>query len=153
MTDTLYRSGIGLMIRNDDKRIFMGERLDNPGHFQMPQGGIDSGEDLKSAVFRELYEETGIRNAVIIAEMEEWLHYDFPEDWRKRLFNGQYKGQRQKWFLLDFTGDDNEIDLTAHAEQEFSSYQWTPAATIPALAIDFKKHTYERVLSDFLHYF
>lgn len=153
MTDPLYRSGIGLMIRNRDKLVFMGERLDNPGHFQMPQGGIDDGENLQSAVFRELYEETGIRNAVIIAEMAVWLHYDFPDDWRQRLFDGRYKGQRQKWFLLDFTGEDSEIDLNAHEEQEFRSYQWTPAQTVPALAIDFKQDTYKRVLADFLPHF
>lgn len=153
MNDPLYRDGIGLMIRNCDKRIFMGERLDNPGHFQMPQGGIDRGEDPESAVFRELYEETGIRNAVIIAEMGEWLHYDFPEDWRQRLFDGRYKGQRQKWFLLDFAGEDCEIDLNAHQEQEFRSYQWTPAETVPVLAVDFKKNTYERVLAEFLRHF
>lgn len=153
MNDPLYRSGIGLMIRNRDHRIFMGERMDNPGHFQMPQGGIDEGEEPETTVFRELYEETGIRNADIIAQMDEWLYYDFPEDWRKRLFNGRYKGQRQKWFLLDFTGEDSEIDLQAHEEQEFSSYQWSLVETVPALAIDFKKDTYERVLADFRCHF
>ena len=153
MSDPLYRSGIGLMIRNRDNMIFMGERLDNPGHFQMPQGGIDEGEEPETTVFRELYEETGIRNAGIIAQMDEWLYYDFPEDWRKRLFNGRYKGQRQKWFLLDFAGEDSEIDLKAHEVQEFSSYQWALAETVPALAIGFKKETYEKVLADFLCHF
>jgi len=153
MSDPLYRSGIGLMIRNSDNLIFMGERLDNPGHFQMPQGGIDEGEEPETTVHRELYEETGIRKASIIAEIDDWLYYDFPEDWRKRLFNGRYKGQRQKWFLLDFSGDDSDINLAAHEIQEFSSYQWVEAEAVPALAVGFKKETYEKVLADFLCHF
>ncbi|TVQ84477.1 MAG: RNA pyrophosphohydrolase [Micavibrio sp.] len=150
--DAHYRSGVGLMIRNSTGLIFMGERADNPGHFQMPQGGIDAGENPEDAVFRELYEETGMTAAVIRAEAPEWLYYDFPDAWRARLFDGRYRGQRQKWFLLDFSGNDAEIDLNADETVEFSSYKWVRSDDIVPMAVDFKKTTYRRVLLFFEGY-
>lgn len=152
MTTENYRAGVGLMILNQDNLVFMGERINSSGEFQMPQGGIDEGEDLEKAVFRELYEETGIQNAEICAEIDDWMYYDFPETWRKRLFQGRYKGQRQKWFLLRFLGEEDEIDLMADDIQEFVSYQWAEPQTIPDMAIDFKRKTYLQVLDGFSSY-
>ena len=150
--DHLYRPGVGLMVLNRDGYVFMGERMRSNGEFQMPQGGIDEGEDIEKAVFRELYEETGMKNANILTTLDTWLYYDFPDSWRKRLFQGRYKGQRQKWFLLEFLGEESEINLQADEIQEFSDYKWVLIGDVPDMAIAFKRDMYYHVCKMFQSY-
>ncbi|WP_239805465.1 RNA pyrophosphohydrolase [Croceicoccus hydrothermalis] len=149
----LYRPCAGLMIVNENGRVFVGKRLDTKegDWWQMPQGGVDPGEDVHDAAFREMYEETGIPSdkARIEAESEEELFYDLPDELKGKLWGGKYIGQRQRWFLVRFTGTDADIDLNAHSEAEFAEYRWVDADTLPAMIIPFKRPVYEAVLSQF----
>jgi putative (di)nucleoside polyphosphate hydrolase len=115
----------------------------------MPQGGIDPKEDPRQAALRELAEETGTADAEILAETPDWLSYDLPEDLRRRVWRGRYKGQRQKWFLMRFLGHDSDIDLEAHAHPEFSAWRWAPAADVPSLIVPFKRDLYRAVVDAF----
>ena len=154
MTD-LYRSNIGIMLVNNDNKIFVGKRIDMPSDaWQMPQGGIDEGEEPEKAVFREMFEETGIAKdkVSLIAVTSDWLFYDFPIDLKPKLFGGNYKGQKQKWFLLHFTGKNSDINLNATDNAEFSDYKWVNPIELPSLAISFKKEVYEKLLKEFGEY-
>ena len=127
----------------------MAERLDSPGAWQMPQGGIDEGEDIELAVFREMEEEIGTRNARILAVMDEWIYYDIPERTAAKLWDGKYKGQRQKWVALEFLGHDHDIDLEAFEHPEFSRWKWIPVPELLDHAVHFKRKVYERVIDEF----
>jgi putative (di)nucleoside polyphosphate hydrolase len=150
--DEAYRSGVGMVIFNADGRIFLAERIGSAESWQMPQGGIDEGEDLEVAVFREMEEEIGTRNAEIIGMVEEWLCYDFPAHTAQKLFGGKYRGQRQKWIALRFLGQDSEIDLEAHDHPEFSRWKWVPLSELMKYAVPFKRVVYERVMLEFSQY-
>jgi putative (di)nucleoside polyphosphate hydrolase len=147
ISDLPYRPCVGIMLFNADGEVFVGNRLDQTVEsWQMPQGGIDKGETPKEAVLRELKEEIGTRKAEIIAEMDDWVTYDLPEHLVGIAFHGKYKGQRQKWFALRFTGKESDIDLTAH-DPEFSSYRWVSLEELPDLIVPFKRETYRSVIS------
>lgn len=159
--DLPYRPCVGAMVLNAQGRAFIGRRIGGPEHvdavhvWQMPQGGIDHGEEPYPAVLRELYEETSIRSVEKIGEIEEWLIYDIPRAIAGLAWNGKYRGQTQKWFALRFTGQDSEIDLLhpgggAH-KPEFVEWRWERVENLPGLIIPFKRDVYERVIREFAH--
>lgn len=137
------------MLANSEGRIFVAQRIDNPGPaWQMPQGGIDEGEDIEVAALRELEEEIGTARAEIVARSVDWMTYELPDELRRTLWKGRYRGQAQKWFLLRFTGTDADIDI-ATEHPEFSSWRWADPEELPELAVPFKRDIYERVLAEF----
>jgi putative (di)nucleoside polyphosphate hydrolase len=150
-SDLPYRPCVGIMLLNRAGEVFVGKRLDQTVEgWQMPQGGIDAGETPRQAVLRELLEEVGTGKAEIIAEMEDWVTYDLPPHLVGVAFHGKYRGQRQKWFALRFTGSEGDINLTAH-EPEFSSYRWVGMDALPGLIVPFKRDTYKAVIAAFRH--
>jgi putative (di)nucleoside polyphosphate hydrolase len=146
MTTGLYRPCVGITLINDAKEIFIGERIDQPGAWQMPQGGMEDGEDLETAFFRELAEETGTRNAEILDIYPEKLRYDFPMGKKVRLYNGAYEGQEQTWILAKFLGDDSEINIATHSQIEFRAWRWCTPLELLDMIVPFKRVTYEKVL-------
>ena len=146
-TDLPYRPCVGIMLFNQDGKVFVGKRIDQTVEgWQMPQGGIDKGETPVEAVLRELQEEVGTDKADVLGEMEDWITYDLPAHLVGVAFHGKYKGQRQKWFALRFTGTDADIDLTAH-DPEFSDFQWVTLDALPGLIVPFKRETYKAVIA------
>jgi len=153
-----YRPCVGLVVFNRDGLAFIGRRIDGPEHvdlthaWQMPQGGIDAGEEPWPAALRELHEETNIRSVERLGEIAEWLNYDIPTDLIGQAWNGRYRGQTQKWFAVRFNGAESEIDIAhpsgAH-QAEFSAWRWEPLQNIPELVVPFKRLVYERVVAEF----
>ncbi|MEO0486814.1 MAG: RNA pyrophosphohydrolase [Pseudomonadota bacterium] len=149
-----YRKNVGIMLLNQQGRVFVGARRDrpNPGNpaWQMPQGGVDMGEDPKAAALRELEEETGVTaNLVeILAETEGWMAYDLPHDLVPKLWGGKWRGQEQKYYLMRFLGDDSQIDITAH-DHEFSAWRWSPVEDLVPNIVPFKRDIYARVVEAF----
>jgi putative (di)nucleoside polyphosphate hydrolase len=156
--DLPYRPCVGVVAFNRDGLVFIGRRIDGPEHidqthaWQMPQGGIDEGEEPWQAATRELLEETNIRSVERIGEIAEWLTYDIPHEIVGQAWKGKYRGQRQKWFAVRFTGPEGEIDVAhpggAHAP-EFSSWRWERLRNVPELVIPFKRAVYDRVAAEF----
>ncbi len=137
------------MLINDEGRVFAGKRIDQTVEgWQMPQGGIDDGESPRQAAVRELKEETGTDKAEIIGELPDWLTYDLPEHLVGIAFKGRFRGQKQKWFLMRFTGHDTDIDLYLH-EPEFSEFKWFDLDEITKVIVPFKRATYEAVVEGF----
>ena len=146
-----YRPGAGVMLLNRHKMVFVAQRLDSTLEaWQMPQGGLDQGEDPEQGAIRELEEETGItRDKVeVVARCPEPLTYDLPEDLVGKMWKGKWRGQRQHWFLLRFTGTDEDVNI-ATAEPEFRAWKWADPAELPAMIVPFKKKLYEQVLQAF----
>ena len=146
-----YRSNVGIMLINDDGHVFVGQRLDNNQNaWQMPQGGIDGDEDPQSAAYRELLEETGIEqeNVKFLATSSKWLLYDLPEDLIPKLWDGKYRGQKQKWFLFKFLGTNRDINISTE-HPEFSNWKWMPKENLLEEIVPFKKSVYESVLREF----
>ncbi len=144
-----YRPGVGIMLLNRDNQVFVGQRIDQRAEaWQMPQGGIDEGEDPRQAALRELEEEIGTRNVEIIAECPDWIPYDLPQDIADLVWRGRFRGQTQKWFLMHFLGDDNDIDI-ATAEPEFDRWRWSPLGELVRNIVPFKRETYRRLMVAF----
>jgi putative (di)nucleoside polyphosphate hydrolase len=146
-----YRPCAGIMLVNRDGKVFVGSRVDMPSDaWQMPQGGIDDGEAPEQAALRELYEETGVTAelARIVAQSADWIPYDLPADMIPRLWGGKYRGQTQMWFLIEFLGGDEDIDLDVH-HREFGDWQWAEPEQLPDLIVRFKSDLYRRILAEF----
>lgn len=143
-----YRKGVGMMVFNDDKKIFVGKRIDNQKAWQMPQGGVDENEDCFSAARRELYEETGIQSIRVIEKSKEKYTYDLPEYLLGKIWNGKYKGQTQRWFLIKFLGPDSEINLNQKCP-EFNEWKWVDIDELPKIIVSFKKELYLSLIKEF----
>ena len=146
-----YRSNVGIMMVNEKGYVFVGQRLDNNQNaWQMPQGGIDAGEDPETAAYRELLEETGVKKQDVrfVASSSQWLSYDLPEDLIPILWNGKFRGQKQKWFLFKFLGEDGDINI-ATEHREFSKWKWISKENLLKEIVPFKKSVYENVLKEF----
>ena len=151
MADLPYRPGVGVVLLNGQNLVFVGQRIDNTAEaWQMPQGGIDEGEDPRDTALRELEEETGIvRDLVsVIAETPDWLTYDLPEDLIGKLWKGRYRGQRQKWFLARFLGQDHDVNL-ATSHPEFRAWKWASADELPHMIVPFKQQLYAGIVEGF----
>ncbi len=153
---TAYRKGVGAVLFNAEGLVWVGRRISDSRqeieHFwQFPQGGIDKGETPEQAVVRELSEETGIKQAEIIACTEDWLRYDLPESLIGVAWGGGYRGQAQKWFALRFLGSDDDIDLNSHGKPEFDAWRWLPLSEAVELIVPFKHHLYAKIFDEFKH--
>jgi putative (di)nucleoside polyphosphate hydrolase len=158
-----YRPCVGLTLINRDGLVFIGRRrseagpehVDNGHSWQMPQGGIDPGEDPYEAALRELYEETSVRSTALLAESADWYGYELPPAVLGRAWRGRYRGQMQKWFALRFLGDDSEIDILnpggGRHRPEFNAWRWERLENLPEMIIPFKRPVYEKVVEDFRH--
>lgn len=157
--DLPYRPCVGLAVFNAAGRVFVGCRIGGPEHvdaehcWQMPQGGIDDDEDPFEAALRELYEETNIRSIKRLGETEGWLKYDIPREIAGQAWKGKYRGQKQKWYALRFTGDESEIDIATPAggahKPEFVDWRWEKLELAPGLIVPFKRGVYDEVVSAF----
>ncbi|WP_427967471.1 RNA pyrophosphohydrolase [Altererythrobacter sp.] len=150
---TAYRPCVGVMLVNTAGNAFVGKRIDTKegDWWQMPQGGVDKGEELDEAVMRELAEETGVleRHVSIIGRTRESIRYDLPDELIGKLWGGKYRGQEQFWYLMRFSGSDSDIDLEAHDPPEFCDWKWVLPDLLPDLIIPFKKGVYRTVLEEF----
>ncbi|ENN95216.1 RNA pyrophosphohydrolase [Bartonella vinsonii] len=155
-----YRKGVGIVVFNHASKVWVGRRLMTCAHantemshrWQLPQGGIDEDEEPLNAARRELYEETGIRSVELIKEARDWFHYDFPQELVGCTLNNKYRGQMQKWFAFQFTGDLSEIATNPPPDSnkaEFDQWKWVDLETLPSIVISFKKHVYRKVVDEF----
>jgi putative (di)nucleoside polyphosphate hydrolase len=149
ITSLPYRPGVGIMLLNQKGEVFVAKRIDMTSEaWQMPQGGIDEGEDPLTAAQRELFEETSVRDATLLAESRDWISYDLPEHLIPKLWGGRYRGQAQKWYAMRFDAADSQINLeTAHPE--FSEWRWVPMETLPDVIVPFKREMYARLVEEF----
>ena len=139
------RNGVGIIVLNKENKVFVAKRIDNPKNFwQMPQGGIDSGEDPLAAAYRELEEETSIRNVELIEELEGTITYELPDYLLGIVWKGKYKGQKQKWFLMRYFGSDKEINIKTN-KPEFFQWKWIDLDMITEVVVDFKLHVYKEL--------
>ena len=140
------RNGVGAVVVNRNNKVFVGKRIDNPGKFwQMPQGGVDEGEEYFDAMKRELFEETGIKNFEIIKEIDGMTEYELPDYLLGKIWKGKYRGQKQKWYVIRFLGDDREIDLNT-SKPEFIEWKWINLDELPDVIVDFKKKLYKKLV-------
>ncbi len=146
-----YRPNVGIMLLNANKEIFIGKRTDAIDAWQMPQGGIDEGENIVDAAYRELLEETGISKVKLIAESGAWYRYDIPEEFQKHGWDSYYRGQRQKWILMSFQGNNQDINLQYH-HQEFSDWKWMKSSQLLKVVVNFKQQVYQAILEEFSNY-
>lgn len=147
-----YRPCVGIALFNADGKVLVGERIDSPGAWQMPQGGIDEGEKLEDAAFREMEEEIGTSNADILEIGEKKLRYDLPAHLLGKLWKNKYRGQEQVWIALTYKGKDEDINLNAHTPPEFQKWKWVDLDEILDLIVPFKKDTYKDVIEMFSKY-
>jgi putative (di)nucleoside polyphosphate hydrolase len=139
------RSGVGIVLINKNNQVFVAKRIDNPKNFwQMPQGGVDEGEDFLTAAYRELEEETSVKNVEFIKELDGLVTYHLPERLLGIIWRGKYKGQKQKWFLMKYLGEDNDINIKTK-KPEFLDWKWVDLEEITKLVVDFKLHVYQEV--------
>jgi len=139
------RSGVGIVVLNKENKVFVAKRIDNPKNFwQMPQGGVNAGEDFLTAAHRELEEETSIKSVKLISELEGFITYNLPDRLLGVIWKGKYKGQTQKWFLMRYLGDDSEINIQTK-KPEFLDWKWVDLKEITKIVVDFKLHVYQEV--------
>ena len=139
------RSGVGIIVLNKENKVFVAKRIDNPKNFwQMPQGGVDKGENFLSAAYRELEEETSIKNVELIKELDGTITYELPDRLLGIIWKGKYRGQKQKWFLMKFTGDEQEINIKTK-NPEFLDWKWIDLDQITEVVVDFKLHVYKEL--------
>ena len=139
------RIGVGVVLLNNENKVFVAKRIDNPKNFwQMPQGGVDSDEKFLTAAFRELYEETSIKNVKLIQEIEGTYTYELPKNLLGIIWKGKYRGQKQKWFLMKYLGNDSEINLNTN-NPEFFEWKWVDIDQITEIVVDFKLHVYKEL--------
>ena len=139
------RIGVGIALLNHENKIFVGKRIDNPAKsWQMPQGGVDQNENFLQAAKRELEEETGIKSVELIKELEGWLEYDLPKNLLGKLWNGKYRGQKQKWFVMKFLGKTDEINVKTK-NPEFFDWKWIKPSELPEIAVNFKVDIYKKI--------
>ncbi|MDC0061155.1 RNA pyrophosphohydrolase [Candidatus Pelagibacter sp.] len=139
------RNGVGIVVLNNQNKVFVAKRIDNPKNFwQMPQGGVDEGEDFLTAAYRELEEETSIKNVKLIQEIDGTLTYELPNHLLGIIWKGKYKGQKQKWFVMRFLGKDNDINIKTK-KPEFLEWRWIELDMITEVAVDFKLHVYKEL--------
>ena len=140
-----YRIGVGIILLNEEKKVFVGKRIDIKSEFwQMPQGGINKNEKMEDAAYRELYEETGIKKAKIILRSKKWFQYNIPLALKKKLWKGKYLGQKQKWYVFKFNGNDKEINLKTK-KPEFLEWKWIDLEIITDTVVDFKLEIYKKI--------
>jgi putative (di)nucleoside polyphosphate hydrolase len=151
VSPSAYRRGVGIVLIDRRGLVFVGSRSDARNAWQMPQGGIDAGEEPVDAAWRELWEEAGTRKARLLAETPGWLTYDLPPDIAGRIWGGRYRGQEQKWFAMRFAGRDEDIDLDAH-HTEFRAWRWASPGEVLAEIVPFKRKVYQSVLATFAPY-
>ncbi len=158
MTELPYRPNVGAVLFNRHGKVFVARRADlpnaegAPGGWQLPQGGIDTNEDPRVAVLRELEEEIGTGRATIIGEHPDWLAYDLPPELVGVALGGRYRGQRQRWFALRFLGEDSDIRLDLDPHPEFDAWRWVELAELPGLAVGFKRAVYEVLTQSFARF-
>ena len=141
------RNGVGIIVLNKDNKVFVAKRIDNPKDFwQMPQGGVNEGEDILSAAYRELEEETNIKNVELIKELDGITTYELPKNLLGIIWKGKYRGQKQKWFLMKFLGNEDEINLKTN-KPEFLDWRWIDLEMITEVVVDFKLHVYKEIKS------
>ena len=139
------RSGVGIVLLNEENKVFVAKRIDNQKNFwQMPQGGVDKNESYLAAAYRELEEETSIKNVELICELDGFVNYNLPDQLLGIIWKGKYKGQRQKWFLMRYLGEDHEINIQTK-KPEFLDWKWVDLQEITKLVVDFKFHVYKEV--------
>ena len=139
------RTGVGIVVLNKKNKVFVAKRIDNPKNFwQMPQGGVDKGESFLNAAYRELEEETGMKNLEFIKEIEGMMTYELPEHLLGIIWKGKYKGQKQKWFLMRYLGNDNDININTN-NPEFLEWKWIDLNEITEVVVDFKLHVYKEL--------
>jgi putative (di)nucleoside polyphosphate hydrolase len=150
--DHLYRSGVGIVVINKDKKIFVGKRIDNHSDaWQMPQGGLDAGEDEDSAMGRELAEETGIKDIKVLAKSAGYFYYNLPYKLQKKFWGGKFLGQKQRWYLVEFLGKDQDINIATESA-EFSEWKWIDKNEILDVIVSFKKELYRDIINEFKNY-
>ena len=139
------RIGVGIILLNNKNKIFVGKRIDNPKkYWQMPQGGVNKNENFFLAAKRELEEETGIKSVELIKEFQEWLEYDLPKNLLGKIWKGKYRGQKQKWYIMRFLGNDNEININTK-NPEFLDWKWLDPHMLTEVVVDFKAHIYKKL--------
>ena len=140
-----YRKGVGIVVLNKENKIFVAKRIDNPKSFwQMPQGGVDEGEDFLSAAYRELEEETSIRNVELIKEIDEITTYELPDYLLGKIWKGKFRGQKQKWFIMRYLGNDDEININTQ-KPEFLDWKWADLNSITDIVVKFKMNVYKTI--------
>jgi putative (di)nucleoside polyphosphate hydrolase len=142
------RTGVGIVVLNSKNKVFVAKRKDNPiNKWQMPQGGVDEGEDLLTAMKRELTEETSITSIKVLREIETWLEYELPKHLVGIIWKGKYRGQKQKWFVVKFLGNEDEININTK-NPEFIEWRWIDIKKLPEVIVDFKRHIYVRLVAE-----